>query len=492
MLRRLSERFEVLRVRPEPTPQGVGAQTAARVTDAVASPAIMAYPWDDVPDRGAEERYPQPLIALAMTYPTLSKDRLHSRDDLPLAPSATASLPLFPGYFNRVGAGLLTVGGLLAVALTALVDYATGPELSLSIFYLIPVAACAWWGGFAHGILLALAGAVAWHVVDSLENPLLPVSIGLWNSVVRFGTLVFISSLVARLHIGIRRERFLARTDPLTGAANGRTFYEAVALEAKRAARTGRPLTLAYFDLDNFKQLNDQLGHAAGDAALIDLVRVIGAALRTVDVLARLGGDEFAVLFPETDGLGALALLTRVQGVLAYEMARSGRPITVSIGAVTFLKPLWDVDLMVQQVDWLMYAAKRRGKNRVEHTTVHNVHDLQAGQPPRVERRVTARALCNHAARVRREGDAAEELFASIHDLSPDGVSLRLSRRFAEDTVLIVEPLAYQATTLLAHVVRVKEEEEEGSWLHGCAISTQLSPEELDRWVAGNVLQGQG
>src|SRR5271170_3764854 len=143
-----------------------------------------------------------------MTDPSLPMDRLRSRDDLALAPSPTANLPLVPGYFGHVGAGLLTVACLAAVALTALLNHATGPELSLSIFYLIPVAACAWWGGFAHGILLALAGAVSWHAVDALENPLSSPTISLWNGVVRFGTLAFVSSLVARLHVGILRERF--------------------------------------------------------------------------------------------------------------------------------------------------------------------------------------------------------------------------------------------------------------------------------------------
>src|SRR5207253_7376812 len=148
----------------------------------------------------------------------------------------------------------------------------------------------------------------------------------------------------------VMRERLLARTDPLTGAANARTFYESVALEAERATRAGRPLTLAYLDLDNFKRLNDRLGHAAGDAALVDLVRMIRPGLRAPDVLARLGGDEFALLLPDTDAEGAVALLTRMQEALTREMARAGRPISASVGAVTFEKPLWDVDLMIQQV----------------------------------------------------------------------------------------------------------------------------------------------
>ena len=420
-----------------------------------------------------------------MTDSPFPHDRLTTRDHRPAAAVPPVGLPYFlPGCLNGLRAGLLSVAGLLAVLLTALFDYATGPELSVNIFYLIPVAACAWWGGFSHGTLLALAGAVAWCFVDALENPMLAAPVGLWNGVVRFGTLVITSSLVARLHVGILRERLLARTDPLTGAANGRTFYEAVAIESERASRTGRPLTLAYLDLDNFKQINDRLGHAAGDAALVDMVRLARPGLRSADVLARLGGDEFAILLPETNAEGAVTLLSRVQGMLVKEMARAGRPVTVSIGAVTFAKPLWDVDLMVQQVDGLMYAAKRRGKNRIEHATVHNIHDLQTGDGAQLERRATARTLCNYSARVRHEGaTGAAEVFATVHDLSAEGVALRLSQQFLEGSVLIVEPLAYQAKTLLARVVRVAAED--GSWLHGCVLSTHLSADELASWVTG-------
>jgi diguanylate cyclase (GGDEF)-like protein len=371
------------------------------------------------------------------------------------------------------------------VVTIALLDYGTGPALSLSIFYLIPVAACAWWGGFSHGTLLSLAAALAWAFVDALENPAIPPGIGLWNGIARFGTLLITSSLVSRLHLGMRRERFLARTDPLTGAANGRTFYEALAVESARALRSGAPLTLAYIDLDNFKQLNDRLGHAAGDAALVDLVRAVQPTLRGSDMLARLGGDEFALLLPETNGTGAVAMLTRLQGVLAFEMARGGRPVTASIGAVTFVEPAWDVDQMIHQVDALMYAAKRRGKDRIEHTTVRSTGNARTGEPLRFERRATARTVGQPSVRVRPEGEGhREELYATVHDLSPDGVGLRMDRRFAEGTILIVEPLARQAKTLLVRVVR-SSGEEDGPWLHGCELPTRLSAEELDSWMNG-------
>src|SRR5207237_828725 len=148
---------------------------------------------------------------------------------------------------------------------------------------------------------------------------------------VRFGTLVLTSSVVARLHTAVLREHLLARTDPLTGAANGRTFYETVQVECDRARRASRHLTLAYFDVDDFKLLNDRFGHAAGDAALLQVVRTIHLHLRTSDLLARLGGDEFALLMPEIDADGAVLLLDRLQTMLGDEMTRSGWPVTFSV-----------------------------------------------------------------------------------------------------------------------------------------------------------------
>jgi diguanylate cyclase (GGDEF)-like protein len=400
----------------------------------------------------------------------------------PLAERPARRLPPVIGRVDGASAWLLTAGGLLCVGLIALLDYETGPALSLSIFYLIPVGICAWWAGFSHGILLSLAGAVAWSLVDSLENPALTAPIGLWNGIVRCGTLVIISSLVSRVHAGAMRERLLARTDALTGAANGRTFYEAVLFESERAARSGRPLTMAYLDLDDFKRLNDERGHAAGDAALVDLVNLIRPSLRSTDVIARLGGDEFALLLPETDATGAVAALTRMQLTLADEMARTGRALTVSIGAVTFLSPVWDVDRMVQQVDTLMYAAKRLGKNRVEHVTVRDAGDLKIGDRLRLERRAGARSVSHHSARVRREGEGVdEEVPASVHDVSCDGIALRTERRFDEGCVLIVEPFAKRGQTLLARVARATPDA--GGWLHGCELATAMSAEELQCWL---------
>jgi diguanylate cyclase (GGDEF)-like protein len=388
-------------------------------------------------------------------------------------------------FLGGLRGALVAAGALLVVGLIALLDGATSSRLSFGLFYLVPVAACAWRCGFSYGVLLALAGAASWLAVDLCADPAFPPTAAVWNGVVRFGFMALTANLVARLRVGILRERRLARTDALTGAANGRTFYEATAVEAERALRAGRPLTLAYFDLDNFKQLNDRLGHAVGDAALICVVQTLHAHLRAADLLARLGGDEFAVLLPDAAADGAAALLARLQELLNQEMARRGWPVTLSVGAVTFLRPAWDVDRMVRRVDALMYGVKRQGKGRVAHAIVPEAQGPDETKHF-VERRATARVLCDSAAVVRRLGQGGEPTeFAAVRDLSIGGIGLHLDKRVPEGTLLTVEPVAPGAKTLLVRVVHATPDG--AGWRHGCEMSTRLNENELGSWLGGRL-----
>lgn len=225
---------------------------------------------------------------------------------------------------------------LLAVLLIAMADLAIGPDISLCLFYLIPLGLCAWYGGLAVGTILALICTLTAFLVDYYTHFQMSLVVFLWNGIVRFGTFVFVSSLVVRLHRSIVREKVYARTDSLTGAVNAKTFYECVIFAASQAGRTEQPITLAYIDLDNFKTVNDQFGHAEGDRALLAVVEVVRQHTRETDILGRLGGDEFALLLPYTNANGGVALLYRVQKLIAEEMKKRGWPITLSIGAITF------------------------------------------------------------------------------------------------------------------------------------------------------------
>ena len=387
--------------------------------------------------------------------------------------------PIFRDHIT--GCVLLTLSVLL-VFVTAALDYGTGPELSLAIFYLLPIAAAAWWGGFEDGVLLAIISVVAWHIVETNQHPSMNPGISLFNGVVRFCFFVITSSLLTRLRATMRREQAMARTDPLTGAANARTFYEAAQMELLRVGRTGRPFTMAYLDVDNFKAVNDRLGHAAGDELLRRVAETIRLHTRGQDLLARLGGDEFALLLPETDADGASVSLRKLRETLSQAVAGTDCPVTYSIGAATFLRPPADVDAMVRRVDTLMYAVKRGGKDQVHLEIV-----ADPSQPPPEgvpgERRAHVRALCTRPVRVVCDGSIDRHInFAKVRNLSVTGIGLELRNEVSTGTLLTVEPICGgRARTLLARVVR--NERIEGGWIHGCELAQHLNAEELQAWL---------
>lgn len=380
-------------------------------------------------------------------------------------------------------AGLLAAWGFALVGFLAVLDYLTGPDMSFAIFYLVPIGLLAWRGGFAQGILMSMACAISWQAVEIAEGSTASPMIQLWNGTARFGIFVITSSLLSRLRLSLILEKKLARSDPLTGAANGRTFYEGVSQTVERCLRAGEPLSLAYFDLDNFKWLNDNRGHAAGDEALCDLVRTIQRNIRVTDQLARLGGDEFALLLPECGDTDARAVIERIQDSFAQLMDGKKWPVTMSIGLSTFPQPLRDVDAMVRRVDELMYQAKKAGKNRIVHQSSDSEPESELAEATVIERRATARVLCDTPARVRSESEGEPDEFARVRNISASGLGLRLERRLPEQTLLAIEPLhECGAKTLLVRVIWAVADRE-GGWLHECVLSHRLNDDELGLWL---------
>ncbi|HEX7833104.1 MAG TPA: diguanylate cyclase [Thermoanaerobaculia bacterium] len=154
----------------------------------------------------------------------------------------------------------------------------------------------------------------------------------------------------------------ISTQDGLTGVANRRHFDETLALEWRRAARNGNPLSLLMLDIDHFKAFNDSAGHQAGDDCLRNVAQTLRETLqRATDIIARYGGEEFAVLLPETDDAQARA----VAATLCERMRRDGA-VTVSIGvATTIASREGTVEQFVRRADEALYEAKRLGRNRV-------------------------------------------------------------------------------------------------------------------------------
>jgi diguanylate cyclase (GGDEF)-like protein len=166
-----------------------------------------------------------------------------------------------------------------------------------------------------------------------------------------------------QLRLALDHEKSLSRVDFLTQVPNRRAFYEVVRLEAMRSRRYKRFLTLAYLDLDNFKQVNDQLGHEAGDEVLRSVAQTLRGNLRDTDSVSRLGGDEFALLLPETNQEQAGIVIAKLRAALRKEMQACPCPVTFSIGLATFAAPKQSVDEMIKVADGLMYSVKKNRKD---------------------------------------------------------------------------------------------------------------------------------
>jgi diguanylate cyclase (GGDEF)-like protein len=191
-----------------------------------------------------------------------------------------------------------------------------------------------------------------------------------WNELIEFFFLIIMSLLFSALKNNLENEKELARRDPLTDALNRRAFFDLTEHEINRSQRYDLPLTVAYIDLDNFKAVNDQLGHQVGDELLLSVVSTIRSNIRSTDVLARFGGDEFVILLPDTPGDAVRKFLNKMHDNLNQAMARSGWPVSFSIGAVTYSMVPSTVDEVIRYADELMYSVKHGGKNRLLHKEI--------------------------------------------------------------------------------------------------------------------------
>jgi diguanylate cyclase (GGDEF)-like protein len=275
------------------------------------------------------------------------------------------------GWFQGLtpaGATAIAVGMMACVAVG---DDITGPDVAFTLLYLGPIGFATWFVSLPAGVAVSVASAIASFGVDlSTRRIPLPGAILAWNLGVQLGVFLALVALLAALKNRLEGEQLLARTDPLTLVANRRAFLELAAVEIERARRTGRPLTVAYLDCDDFKVINDRFGHAQGDALLTLVATTLRGGTRSMDVVARLGGDEFGLLLVDTDGPTAAALVDRLRTAVQASMAGRGWIMTLSVGACTFVAPPRSVDDMLLHADRLMYEAKRAGKDAARFEVV--------------------------------------------------------------------------------------------------------------------------
>lgn len=252
----------------------------------------------------------------------------------------------------------------ILVPLTVL-DYATPPDVSFSIFYMIPVVIVGWRASFGHAAFISFVASCLLgtaNVYTGVRHSSLWIY--LWNPGTRFVIYLGICFLLQKLRATVQELSILSTIDSLTGVRNRRAFVELLDNELSRHRRNSQSIAVAFIDLDRFKEINDTRGHQKGDQALQTVANILLTHLRKSDVVGRFGGDEFAILMPETTGAGALSALEALLPHMLEAQSKLGFPVTFSVGVVSGKGPI-TADQLIHDADMLMYEVKNAGGNSI-------------------------------------------------------------------------------------------------------------------------------
>lgn len=265
---------------------------------------------------------------------------------------------------------LITISIFLAIVI-GWIRYKTGTEYAFSLFYLFPIIISTWYVGRGIGIIMSIISVLTWLTADvSLLHKFSNSAVPFINETFRLVVFLFVTCLLWELKRVLVINTAQARTDPLTGIANRRAFFEFADIELKKAQRFKYPVSIIYMDIDDFKIINDKFGHHVGDRLLKVVADTISKNIRSIDMAARFGGDELGAFLPETDVRGTRILANKLQKILLARMRYHGWPTTFSIGAATFQDSGVRVYEMLNIADKLMYFAKRNGKNKIVYQVV--------------------------------------------------------------------------------------------------------------------------
>jgi diguanylate cyclase (GGDEF)-like protein len=335
--------------------------------------AMAMVLWFGLPEGSVRENRPLDWICFFLTGQAAFYAALRSGWSERFADPALTTAQIMLGIV-AVNWGYLILGPIRGIALYPLpLIFAFGAfSLRLRSIVLLTVLALATLTATMAALQVSRAGLDGWALADS---ELRLDATNLLMSIILLPALSLVAARLSALRSRLRSQREalsaaleevqrLATHDELTGLANRRHVQERLEQERQRFMRTKHTFSIAVIDIDNFKAINDRLGHAGGDDVLKTFATTAAQTLRTFDLLARWGGEEFLVVFPNTTGQQAQATLDRMLEHVRSLPQGAGAPLTFSAGVTEYLaeEPLTDT---ISRADREMYGAKEAGRSRV-------------------------------------------------------------------------------------------------------------------------------
>lgn len=264
---------------------------------------------------------------------------------------------------------------IISAFVIAYMNYFFDGKFDPGFLFFIPVTFTAIFAGQLAGFTAAIVSLALWIASDIIagsvtgSNPLVPII----NALLRTGSLALIVILGGMVRLAGKRRKESEALDSFTGLLTRDGFTRIGESELFRTQRYRRPLSAAYLDISNLREVNENMGYGMGDLLIQSVARIIKKNVRTSDVVCRASGDEFIILFPETDD-GASIAIDKIVKKLIQIAEKDKMPVSFSTGLVTYYEIPDSLEAVIKQAQKLMDEAKSEGKNIIKRLSLGDKH----------------------------------------------------------------------------------------------------------------------